>query len=130
MCLNDAAKRAENASRYNQDISTDYSLPKSSIIKKQGCFSDLFSQGRRITGRNGQLITKSCDKSKVAFVVGKKVGGAVIRNRIKRYLREFYRTHKNLIPQQTAVIFQVFRAAPTMTYHDIESEFSYLCQQL
>jgi len=130
MCLNDAAKKAENASRYNQNITTDYSLPKISIIKRRDCFSELFSLGRRITGKNGQIITKQCNGSKVAFVVGKKVGSAVIRNRIKRYLREFYRTHKNLIPQQTAVIFQVFRAAPSTSYHDIESEFSYLCQQL
>jgi len=130
MCLNDAAKKAGNAPRYNRSSSTDYSLPKSSIIKKQDCFSELFSQGRRITGKNGQLIAKQCNESKVAFVVGKKVGGAVIRNRVKRYLREFYRTHKEMIPQKTAVIFQAFKAAPAMTYHDIESEFSYLCQQL
>jgi len=43
---------------------------------------------------------------KVGISVGKRVGGSVRRNRLKRFLREFYRKHKFAFPEgsRTAIV--------------------------
>ncbi|MCF7804094.1 MAG: ribonuclease P protein component [Candidatus Marinimicrobia bacterium] len=105
-------------------------LPKQHILKKKRAFQEVFSSGRRIRGRFGQLIVAPWSKTQVAFVVGRRTGNAATRNRLRRYLREFYRTHKQLIPTNYAVIFQIFPQQDIPGYHQIESEFTELCQQL
>jgi ribonuclease P protein component len=46
---------------------------------------------------------------KVGISVGKRVGRAVLRNRIKRVLREIFRIHKNAFPNgsRTAIVVKV-----------------------
>ena len=58
---------------------------------------------------------------KVGISVGKRVGRAALRNRIKRVLREICRTHKNAFPDgsRTAI---VVKAAPSPTGIDAVSE--------
>jgi ribonuclease P protein component len=44
------------------------------------------------------LDTSSASKSRVGFVTSKRVGGAVVRNRIRRRLREIVRRHPEAVP--------------------------------
>ncbi|HKJ68830.1 MAG TPA: ribonuclease P protein component, partial [bacterium] len=122
MCSREDGKKEESGSKSENVTRSENTLPKSLIIRKKRCFNDLYSQGRRLRGRLGQIIVRPCSERKVAFVVGTKVGSAVVRNRLKRYIREFYRTHKELIPGHLAVIFQIFPGSTIPDYHNIESE--------
>lgn len=90
----------------------------------------MFSTGRRIRGKTGQLIVKEWSETKVAFVTGKQVGKPVTRNLLRRRMREFYRTHKSLVPENHAVIFQLFPQPEIPTYQEIEEEFIELCSRL
>jgi len=61
-------------------------------------FREIYNSGRRYEGKLFRiLIEKSQTKAAFGIVVNKKVGNAVIRNRIKRrirsYLREALRRH-------------------------------------
>ncbi len=72
---------------------------KSERLLKKNEFQKVFDEGR--TFRNNELLVyampNGMDKSRIGLVVGKKVGNAVRRNRIKRILREAFRLNKGLL---------------------------------
>ena len=44
------------------------------------------------------------DAKRLGLVVGRKVGGAVARNRVKRLIREFFRLNKEKMPESSDLI--------------------------
>nr|WP_320049256.1 ribonuclease P protein component [uncultured Desulfuromonas sp.] len=66
------------------------------FIKEQAEFSHCYKCGFKIYTRFFILfIVKTDSPARFGFTVSKKVGGAVVRNRIKRLLREFVRNNQN-----------------------------------
>jgi len=64
---------------------------------------------------------------RIGFAVSKKVGPAVVRNRIKRILRETFRKHKELFPPGCDLIFiprsQVAQMSPEKIAQDLKKAF-------
>jgi len=65
-------------------------------IRKKSEYAAVFSDSRKVGDRYFvcYLATQEQQGSKMGLAVSRKVGKAVTRNRIKRYLREFFRTHR------------------------------------
>jgi ribonuclease P protein component len=61
-------------------------------------------------------------KGEAGIIASKKVGNAVIRNKVRRRFREILRHHKSEIAGLKVVIF-AFDAAGTSSYEGLESEF-------
>ncbi|MBQ9941027.1 MAG: ribonuclease P protein component [Clostridia bacterium] len=64
-------------------------------IKQNGQFSRAFCKGINIVGKNivvYALKCKNAKESKIGITVNKKLGDAVQRNRVKRLIKEAYRT--------------------------------------
>ena len=59
------------------------------------------------------------------MTVSRKVGKAVVRNALKRRLREFFRTHKSELPPADLVIVAKPGSAG-MSFHQISQELSFL----
>jgi len=82
-------------------------LPRSSIIKKRREIVALLSAGKRFDGNCLRLILPQNpgEYSRVAFLVNKKLGRkANLRVKIKRWLRELYRTNKSQLPSSEMVL--------------------------
>jgi ribonuclease P protein component len=68
-------------------------IPKNEWIKKTYEYRRVYEKGRRYYGDYIILfaLNNSMDYSRIGISVGKKIGGSVKRNRIKRLIREIVR---------------------------------------
>ena len=69
-------------------------LPPARRIRRRGEFQRVFDAGRRAHGRYLTIIAAPAPgpDSRIGIVASKKLGGAVVRNRAKRLIREVFRT--------------------------------------
>ena len=74
-------------------------------LKKTKDFDLVFKKGKKIYSESLTLVYIKRDQLKVGFAVSKKHGGSVKRNRIKRLLREAFRS---FLPISTQNFFFVF----------------------
>lgn len=65
------------------------------VIKSNSEISELFNTGRYISTKTFSVIWINSETTKVAFIAGKKLGKAHIRNYYKRRLREIYRQNSD-----------------------------------
>jgi ribonuclease P protein component len=75
-------------------------------IRRKSDFASLYRDGGRIRGRYFHLVFRRNElgHSRLAVVASRKVGSAVVRNRVKRRLRELFRRHKELLREPTDLI--------------------------
>jgi ribonuclease P protein component len=68
-------------------------------IRKKSDFASLYREGGRFRGRYFTLVYRrnggNC--SRLGVVASRKVGPAVVRNRVKRRVREVFRRNKDLL---------------------------------
>ena len=74
-------------------------------LKKEKDFNLVFSKGKRLFSSELTLVYIPSEQLKVGYAVSKKHGGSVNRNRIKRLLRESFRSFMPLIGQNFFFVF-------------------------
>lgn len=77
-----------------------FRFSKQSVIKKNKSFRIVYRHGKSWANRLVVLYVlpqpkKIADQRRIGFVTGKKIGGAVVRNRAKRLMKESYRLLQN-----------------------------------
>ncbi len=65
----------------------------------------------------------------MGLAVSRKVGKAVTRNRVKRYLREFYRTHRSYLVEPCQVVVVARPAAASINYAECVLAMKQLLQK-
>ncbi len=71
-------------------------LPPQRRLRRSNDFSRIERQGVRVHGALVTLVARAAGRAgRVGFTVSKKVGNAVVRNFVKRRLRDIARRHKN-----------------------------------
>jgi ribonuclease P protein component len=81
-------------------------FPKRERILRPGEFREVYREGARYSVREFLLFVKSGYEgpARLGLSVSKRIGTATTRNRIKRYVRETFRTHKGKLKGGTKVI--------------------------
>jgi len=62
------------------------------------------------------------DETRFGITASRKVGPAVVRNRLKRYLREVFRRHRTEFPRHTSLVVMVKRAAAELDAQAVAAE--------
>jgi ribonuclease P protein component len=72
--------------------------------------------------RNGQGQTK------FGVTIRKKTGGAVVRNRMRRLVKEFYRLNKDLFPDRHNNLLKIKQVPERLTWTETDKELHELLQ--
>lgn len=101
----------------------DASFPKAVRLRKRTEFLNL-SKAQAKTSVKGFLLVWSENNglsARMGITVSRKIGCAVMRNRVKRYLREIFRHDRMLLPPVDVNII-ARRESALMDYSDVRRE--------
>mgnify|MGYP000051942707 CR=1 FL=1 len=100
-------------------------LPRKRIIKRRSDFQRVYRIGRSYASRYFVLYVFPAAgvRGRVGFAAGKKLGCAVVRNRVKRLLRESYRLHQDLVREDVALLLVGRKAMVEAKSQAIEKAF-------
>jgi ribonuclease P protein component len=75
-------------------------FPPAMRLRKRSEFVNLSGSGNKYVTRGGLVVWEpnSLGLARLGVTASKKVGGAVVRNRYKRYMREIFRANCYLLP--------------------------------
>ena len=73
----------------------DARLPKEEIIKKSSDIKSVLECGSRWEGHHLKFFYQKADQRKIGFLVPRRLGNAVKRNKVKRWMREAYRKQRH-----------------------------------
>lgn len=101
-------------------------------IKNNYEFRRLYAKGKTASTPALVLYCRKnrSKQSRYGFTVGTKVGKAVVRNRVRRRLKEIYRLNEARILKGYDVIVVARVRARYASYHELEADFLSLCGKL
>lgn len=79
------------------ELRKKFTFPKKNRVKSKAGFQLVYTTGRSVVDSLAILYVLPLDAEgpKIGFAVGKKIGNAVVRNRVKRKMREVFRHRKD-----------------------------------
>ncbi len=105
-------------------IAVGAGFPKQARLRKRPEFIHLSRSGKKQHTANFVIITRETDRSeaRLGITVSSKVGNAVARNRVKRFVRECFRqwNHQIVPPRDILVIAKP--AAANLSFSEVASE--------
>jgi ribonuclease P protein component len=73
--------------------------------------------------------TVEAQPTRLGITVTRKIGCAVVRNRIKRLVREVFRRNRERLPSGLDLVFVAKQQAATLEYADVVADFELLIQR-
>ncbi len=106
-------------------------IPSAYRLRSRKSFDVIYKRGKSVANDHLVLLTLPGRNSnpKVGFVVGKKVGKAVCRNKVKRRLREIFRSLIGRVQGHTSYVVVARSSAARVDSAVLESDLIRLLQR-
>ena len=111
---------------------TGEGLPRSRRLHLKKDFQQIIRDGKRIQGCGLVLWYKPSSQAapcRLGLVVSRKLGGAVVRNRAKRLLREAFRLNQENLARTVDYIFSPRCSEKLSTRSQTEKALQMVCQK-
>ncbi len=109
----------------------DNSFPVQERLKSKQDFEEIFKYGKRINAKLFRVYFLNKYPRKLGVIVSKKVSkSAVKRNKIKRWVREVYRTNKFRLPEDVRIILIAFSQAGKSSFDEISEDILYIFDRI
>lgn len=113
------------------DARPDRGFPPTCRLRTSREYTQIWRQGRRCHTAHLIVIAGSGRAGvRLGISVSRKVGNAVCRNRIKRWIREFFRNHRAVIAVETDLSVVVKPGAGQLEHAAIDHQFREALQRL
>ena len=107
-------------------------MKRATTVKENYEFRRMYAKGK--SGVSSCLVVycrpNKRDNNRLGVTVSAKLGHAVVRNRIRRRLREIYRLSQPKMKQGFDIILVARSRAVTATYQDLERAYFRMCEKL
>ncbi|NOZ22766.1 MAG: ribonuclease P protein component [Planctomycetes bacterium] len=109
-----------------------FTFAKRDRLKNNAEFRNVFDNGVRLRSKRVILyaLENGLPHTRVGLAVGKKVGNAAKRNRIRRVLREAFRLNRAMLPCGFDLVLVPGRAWRDACLPDVEPEMVHLFEKL
>jgi ribonuclease P protein component len=112
----------------------DQRLPPAERLRRPREFQQVFQHGKKLVAPLFVLyvLPTSALPARLGITVSKRVGKAVVRNRVRRRIRELFRQHKALIQPPCDLVFVARRGAAEASLEEYIQQFMRLlhrCQR-
>ena len=101
-------------------------------LKQNHEFRRLYARGRNAVTPTLVIYARRnrTDRTRVGFTVTVKLGHAVVRNRVRRRLREIYRLHEEELCRGFDLVIVARSRSVGAAYRDLERDFLSACGRL
>jgi ribonuclease P protein component len=108
------------------------SFPRELRVRRRSEFRAVQDRGRKVHTAHFVLCSLPAPgaETRLGITASRKVGVAVVRNRLKRYLRETFRRHRAEFPREQTVVVLVKHAAATLDSPAVTAEILRACRRL
>ena len=107
-------------------------LPKRDRLRKRREYLAVQGRGQKIHLRHLLVfaLARADDQRRLGITVTRKVGGAVVRNRIRRRLREAWRRERESLPAGYDFVFVAKRSAVEMSVEEARRSMRLVARRL
>lgn len=108
-----------------------FQFPRQERLTRKRDYEAVYEHGRKRVGRAFvcYVVRREGQGRKIGWAISRKIGKAVVRNRLKRYMREIYRKHRAEIPEDLQVVLVARPASAELNYTECEQAIWRLLNQ-
>lgn len=136
-CSSAAEQRGEGGSlfpppRSNSGVVSDGAFPKEARLRTRRDFLRVQNAGTRLVTSEFivLVLTRPEPDTRLGITVTKKIGGAVVRVRLRRRIREIFRKARHKLPPRLDLVLIAKSHAKETTHQQLERAFDVIATRL